>query len=145
MFFIRKYFDDQYLPTHTAWKVSVLGDFLFCIFPHSDRIWNRKIPNTDICHAVSAITEQYTYICNVFYNCIHIFKYNFCPLHWRFKVGTGFKKTFLEQATDIFASSAGTFCEIKVRIVFTNLYVSFMFYVLVKLNFKLSYVLVNFV
>ena len=31
----------------TAWKVSVFGDFLVCIFPHSDWIRTRKTPNTD--------------------------------------------------------------------------------------------------
>ena len=144
MFFIRKYFDDQYLLTHTAWKVFVLGDFLFCIFPHSFWIRNRKIPNTDTFHAVQPLLNS-IHIFVILFIIVYIYSnILFAPLHWRFKVGTGFKKTFLEQATNIFASSPGTFWGIKVRIVFTNLYMYSMFYILVKLNFKLSYVLVNF-
>ena len=33
-------------------KVIVLGDFLVCIFPHSDRIRTRKTPNTETFYAV---------------------------------------------------------------------------------------------
>ena len=36
----------------TAWKVSVFGVFLVCIFPHLDWIRTRKTSNTDTFHAV---------------------------------------------------------------------------------------------
>ena len=36
----------------TAWKVSVFGDFLVLIFPHSDLTRARKTPNTDTFYAV---------------------------------------------------------------------------------------------
>ena len=45
----------------TAWKVSVFGDFLVRIFPHSDWIRNRKTPNKDTFYAVVFI-HIYLYI-----------------------------------------------------------------------------------
>ena len=42
--------------SNNAWKVSVFGVFLVCIFPHSDWIRTRKTLNTDTFHAVAMIT-----------------------------------------------------------------------------------------
>ena len=45
----------------TAWKVSVFGNFLVHIFPHSDWIRVRKTPTTDAFHDV--ILWPVTYVC----------------------------------------------------------------------------------